>query len=181
MRREDLGFVVSRILAIFLVVNASGVLSGVLSSLRLPKGTVSQSYLYESLAYPGFMLGIAWLLWFNADRFAPKGSGDETSPFDTGELRSALFACVGFYFLVGGLSSIGRYFAGSFILRDYLQEASFVGDIRRLLPDGIVQVIIGGIVMLKFGNYFNSGKLGAAKGKAAELWRVGDPEEMKDD
>jgi hypothetical protein len=110
MTRQDLGFVISRAMAVWLIVmlmqNLSYALYGLLLYLR------SEDYKLIDLATPvcigGMYLGLAWLLWFRADVFA--GSSESEKPIGSSingrELFEALAAAVGFYYAGSGISRV---------------------------------------------------------------------------
>ncbi|MEZ0325647.1 MAG: hypothetical protein ACAH95_07055 [Fimbriimonas sp.] len=172
MRREDLGFVVSRALAILLLTQVVSWLGGL-----LPTGNYPKDQLIPLLAVPGFLLGIAWLLWFRADAFAPKSAAAPSDLPESDKLRQVLFACVGFFFLVGGLSVV----AGKIVQRLIFKESA--GALLDMINNGtgeaLVKLVVGGLILLHFGNYLRSEKAHNLKQKVAEVWSVGDPEEMK--
>jgi hypothetical protein len=176
MRREDLGFVVSRGLAILLLTQALTQLSLVLPGFGRDEG--SRSYFYNSLAYNGFLIGIAWLLWFRADAFAPKGP-EKGSDENGVHLRNSLFACVGLYVLLRGLTSVGTSFLVRALFANYEPMSS--SQSSWALAAAILDILLGGLVVLRFGGYLGTKRVRGLKERAEDLWRVGDPEEMKDE
>ncbi len=56
-----------------------------------------------ALAVGLFIVMLALMVWFNADRFGGKGIENEPTPLEPRALMEAIFAALGLYFLVNGL------------------------------------------------------------------------------
>jgi hypothetical protein len=172
MTRQDLGFVISRAMAVWLIVmlmqNLSYALYGLLLYLR------SEDYKLIDLATPvcigGMYLGLAWLLWFRADVFA--GSHDPEKPGGTSingrELFEALAAMVGLYYAASGVARTISLTAMKFYSSEVRDTFSAYGT---SWYDACAEFVVGVAMMLIFSP--------RVRRAVVKFWSLSDDEEAK--
>lgn len=160
MRREDFGFVVSRVMAVIVLVHAADLLASIpallsLSSQPVPgidPTTQKADYVGQAImrgALIGALGVVAVGLWFGAASFGRTAGRERTESgagFDERALRRVLLSALGLYFLVVGVASAFGIVADAQYLPKVLRDVMSLTAEPRLLAH-VLQATLGAVVL----------------------------------
>ena len=159
MRREDLGFVLSRIMAVFIFVYAVPKLFYIPEYLQLE----DKRQVWIGIVPVAAQIAAAWVLWTFPHLVGGKPTEGDVK-LEARDLRSALFAGVGLYFLVTGLIGIVDFL----FIRFGPYGVDMVRGLKLTWLDSVVEAAAGAALVFWFG--------GAPK-KFSDPWKLTDDSE----
>lgn len=165
MNARSFGFVVARGLAVFFLINCTGIVAALIQSSVSRSGDLSMSSFFRysqwiELVQAAFEFTLAGILWTRADRFGdyPGAEPDANKPFSPDTVWKLACAIMGLFYIVGSFATLSSALLneGMSQILDDKRSGGFLWS--RLIP--ALLHLLAGLVLLGYargwGRFFRS-------------------------
>jgi len=171
MKREDIGFVVSRALAIWIAVIAIREIYPILNAILQNVGLLTSSkrssgsdtrYLTSAVISAGTVfvaeLVLIVFLWTKAKSFVParevEDAPEDLVPHDGPQFQTAIVSVVGLILLIEGLASVGSVILDQYFVKQLgsMQQMSARADWQGAAFEAVIGVLV--LITCRYPNWF---------------------------